>query len=402
MKHFLSKMPWIVVAVALIALLVYGFWPNVVDVDVVIVAQGSLDVTVNDDGETRIREKYIISAPVAGKMLRIQLHAGDRVEQGVTELVRIEPSDPGLLDARTRAEYEARVRAGEASVEQSQTSVNRAKQALELADHDYERAKRLVTSRAISRSEFDSFEHRQHIANADVNSALSAVKVAQFELESAQAALSRFDSIETSDAYKSVRLISPINGQVLNVFQEDASVVTPGMPLMEVGAPQDLEIKIDVLSTDAVKLRPGGKVSIEHWGGPNPREAIIRLIEPSAFLKVSALGVEEKRVNVIADFVDAATDRESLGDGFRVEARIVVSSTPEDSLKVAAGALFREGDQWFVYRIGENNTVEQREVQPGQSNGLETEIRSGLSIGDMLVLHPTDKIRDAVKVKPNQ
>ncbi len=401
MKKILSKIPWIVIGLGLIALLVYGFWPQPVEVDVVEVKQGSLDVTVNDDGETRIREKYLISAPVNGKMLRVQLDAGDVVKQGVTELARIEPSDLVLLDARTQAEYEARVRAAEASLEQANTAVHRAKEALELADHDYERVQRLVDSRAISRIEFDAAEHRQHIAEADLNSAKSAAKVAQFELETARVALARFDINSGQSTTEPVRLVSPIDGQVLRVFQEDAGVVAPGTALLELGDPLDLEIEIDVLSTDAVRIQPGDKVFVEHWGGSNPLEAVVRLVEPSAFLKISALGVEEKRVNVIADFVDPPSDRVTLGDGFRIEARIVVESTSEDSIKVASGSLFRNGDAWFVYRIA-NGIAEQCKVVPGQTNGLDTEINNGLSAGDFVILHPTEKIRHGVSVKPSE
>ncbi len=400
MKKILSKIPWIVIVVGLVALLVYGFWPQPVEVDIVEVNQGSLDVTVNDDGETRIREKYVISAPVNGKMLRIQLHAGDRIEQGVTELARIEPIDPELLDARTEAEYEARVRASEAALDQAKAEVSRAKEALELAEHNYERAKKLIDSRAISRSEFDAAEHRQHIANADVNSAEFAVKVAKFQLETAKAALARFDTSSDQSSREPVRLVSPIDGQVLWVFREDASVVAPGTPLLKLGDPLDLEIEIDVLSTDAVRVEPGDIVYIEHWGGPNPLEAVVRLVEPSAFLKVSALGVEEKRVNVIADLIDPPRDRETLGDGFRIEARIVVSSTSDASLKVASGALFRDGSAWFVYRMVDG-IAQQCEVKRGQTNGLETEIKSGLSAGDRVILHPTDKIQNGVTVKQN-
>ena len=401
MKKILSKIPWIVIALALIAMLVWGFWPQPVEVDIAQVKQGSLDVTVNDDGETRIREKYTVSAPVSGKMLRIQLHAGDVVEQGDTVLARIEPTDPVLLDARTQAEYEARVRAAEAAVEQADSTVVRAKEALALADHHYKRAKNLINSKAISRSEFDTAEHRQHFAKADLNSAKSALKVAKFELEGAKIALARFDSSSSQSTSKPFRLVSPIDGQVLRVFHEDASVVAPGMALLELGDPLDLEIVIDVLSTDSVQIRPGDKVFIEHWGGESPLEAVVRLVEPSAFLEISALGVKEKRVNVIADFVATACDRETLGDGFRIEARIVVSSTSEESIKVASGALFREGDDWFVYRVA-SRTAQKCKVQRGERNGLETEIKSGLSAGDYVILHPTDKIRHGVAVKQNE
>ena len=401
MKQILTKLPWIFAALGMAALLVYGFWPQPVDVDVVPVHRGSLEVTVNDDGETRIREKYIISAPLAGKTLRIELHAGDVVEQGVTELVRIEPGDPNLLDARTRAEYAARVRAAQAALNQAKAIVQRAKEALELADHEYARSTKLLAERAISRGEFDTAEHRRHIAAADLNSAELAVKVAQFELEIAEAALSRSDSPTTEPSFEPIRLVSPIDGQVLRVFHEDAGIVAPGTALLELGDPRDLEIEIDVLSTDGVRVQPGDKVYIEHWGGPNTLEAVVRLVEPSAFLKVSALGVEEKRVNVIADFADSPRDRETLGDGFRIEARIVVASTAEDSLKVASGALFRDGDAWFVFRIA-GGIAEQCEVEPGPTNGLETEIKSGLAVDDLVVLHPTGKVRHGVKVRQNE
>lgn len=401
MNKILPKIPWIVAAVGLAALLVYGFWPKPVEVDTARVIRGSLEVAVNDDGETRIRERYIISAPVAGQMYRLQLHPGDEVRQGITELARIEPTEPGLLDVRTRTVYEARVRAAEAVMDQARAIVSRSREALELADHEYQRAQQLIGQEAIAQSEFDTAEHQQQIARADVKSAEFAVKVAQFELETAKAALARFEPGSSQHSMEPVRLVSPIHGQVLRVFHEDASVVAPGTALLELGDPLDLEIEIDVLSSDAVRIQPGDKIYIEHWGGPDPLEAVVRLVEPSAFLKVSALGVEEKRVNVIADFVNPPCDRTKLGDGFRIEARVVVATTSEESIKVASGALFRDGDAWFVFRIVDG-VAKQSEVQRGQTNGLETEINSGLSADDLVILHPTDKIRHGVYVKQNE
>ncbi len=396
MKRVKTKLPWALPAIALAALLVYGFWPEPVEVDIVHVTKSSLDVTVNDDGETRIREKYIVSAPVAGKLLRVQLHAGDVVKQGVTELAHILPSDPELLDARTRAETEARLRASEALVQQTQANSKRAEETLELAEQRYERAKRLLPQDAISLSEFDSIEHDLHTAQAEARSADFAVKVADFELEHAQAAAARYAE-DQQDNHTAFRLVSPIEGRVLRVFKEDAGVVTAGTSLLELGDPQDLEIEIDVLSSDAVSIQPGDKVLIEHWGGPNALEAVVRIVEPSAFLKISALGVEEKRVNVIADFVDPWSSRQTLADGFRIEARIVVASTGEDSLQVPAGSLFRDGDTWNVYRVV-GGVAELCSVQVGISNGLETEIKSGLSEGDAVILHPTDQVKNGVRV----
>ncbi len=397
MKRAVTKLPWMLAMIALAALMIYGFWPQPIEVDVAQVTRGSLEVTVNDDGETRIREKYVVSAPLAGKMLRIQLDAGDVVEQGATELARIEPSDPELLDARTQAASEARLRASEASLQQAEATLMRSKEALELADHEYERAKRSLPKQAISRADFDAAEHRQHIASADVRSAEFGVKVAEFELEHARAAASRYDTSEQGNSHTPFLLVSPIDGKVLRVFQEDGGVVAPGTPLLELGDPQDLELEIDVLSSDAVRIQPGDKLYIEHWGGPQSLTAVVRIVEPSAFLKISALGVEEKRVNIIADFVDPWSDRKTLGDGFRIEARIVVESTADDALKVPTGTLFREGNSWKVYRIV-NGVAGLCTVEIGETNGLETEIVRGLSEGDDVVLHPTDKVRDGVGV----
>ena len=403
MKRFRTKLPGLLAVVIVGAMLTYGFWPEPVSVDLVPVQRGRLEVTVNDDGETRIREKYTVSAPVGGKLLRVQLHAGDLVEQGVTELARIEPNAPTLLDARAQAECEARLQASKAALERAQATLVRANEQLELADHEYERAKKLLDKRALSQAQFDSAEHYQHIAQADGRTAEHGVNVAKFELEHARAAAARYLSTSKDGsgvASDPVRLISPISGHVLRVFHEDAGTVTAAAPILELGDASDLEIKIDVLSTDAVNVDPGDRVYVEHWGGNEPLEGVVRVVEPSAFLKVSALGVEEKRVNVIADFVDAWTCRQTLGDGFRIEARIVVATTPEDSLLVPAGTLLRQQDTWHVYRVADG-TAALCPVHVGLTNGLQTEIKDGLNEGDVLILHPTNKVRDGVRVAEN-
>lgn len=403
MRRFRTKIPWLLAVLVVAVTLVYGFLPEPVSVDLVQVQRGLLEVTVNDDGETRIREKYIVSAPVSGKLLRVQLHAGDVVEQGVTELARIEPNAPTLLDARTQAECEARLQASKAALERAVATYDRASEQLELSDHEYERARKLFEKRAISQSQFDSAEHSQRIAKADVRTAEHGIKVAEFELEHARAAASRYSATKqngSSGSGESFRLISPISGRVLRVFQEDAGTVAAAAPLLELGDASDLEIEIDVLSTDAVSVKPGNRVYVEHWGGSQSLEGVVRVVEPSAFLKVSALGVEEKRVNVIADFVDPWTCRQTLGDGFRIEARIVVASSPEDSLLVPAGTLFREQKSWHVYRV-EDGVAKLCPVTVGETNGLQTEIKAGLYAGDILILHPTNKVRAGVNVIGN-
>ena len=400
MKRIGTKLPWLLAALAAGVLLTYGFWPEPVIVDLVRVERGRIEVTVNDNGETRIREKYIVSAPVSGRLLRVELHAGDVVEQGITELARIEPNPPALLDARTQAECEARLQASMAAFERAKATLTRSSEQQELANHDYERAKMLLNKRALSQAQFDSAEHNLQIAEADVRTAEYGVKVAEFELEHARAAVSRYEAPSHDGANEGrgpFRLISPISGRVLRVFQEDAGTVAAASPLLELGDPSDMEIEIDVLSTDAVNVEPGDPVYIEHWGGGKTLQGVVRVVEPSAFIKTSALGVEERRVNVIADFVDPWTSRRTLGDRFRVETRIVTSSTADDSLRVPSGTLFREGDTWHVYRVA-NGVAELRQVNVGASNGLLTEIKDGLAEGDMLILHPTNKVANGVRV----
>ena len=398
MKHVLRKLPALFAIAVVAAALAYGFWPVPIKIDVAAATRGTLQVTVSDDGKTRIREKYIVSAPVSGKLLRVELEEGDAVNQGQTVLARIEPGDPTLLDARALAEAEARVRAAEAAVRQAEASLQRANEAHELAQHDYARARDLVQTKAIPMSEFDQAEHRERMAEADVRSAEFAVAVAKFELDLAKAALlSTQPPSDSDDAPTTLTIASPINGQVLHVLQENAGVVTPGTPLLEIGDPHDLEMVIDVLSTDAVKIQPGAQVLIEHWGGDGELEGTVRLVEPSAFQKISALGVEEQRVNVIADFTSPFEQRKTLGDEYRIEARIVVDEV-HDVVKVPTGVLLRSGDRWNVFRVA-NGRASLQAVETAKTNGLQVEIVNGISADDVLILHPTDKIRQGTRVR---
>ena len=398
MRRGVSKAIWLVIIAGFAALLAYGFMPTPLDVQIVRPEIGSLQITVNDDGETRIRENYVISVSVAGKMLRVDLQEGDSVLAGETEIARIQPSDPSLLDARTRAEAEARVQVATAAYTHSRSEVDRAKESLDLAKREFERAMQLIESRAMSQSEFDVKDNALRLAYADLRSAESALGVAGYEIDQAKAAVEYITSTFDPNDKNLFKVIAPISGKVLEVYREDSGVVESGTPIVRIGDPSDLEIVIDILSTDAVKVRPGDKVIIEHWGGEQPLAAVVRLVEPSAFLKVSALGVEEKRVNVIADFVDPVEERMTLGDGFRIEARIVVDETPDDSLKVPSGVLFRKADKWHAFRVVEG-VAEQLDVVPGRSNGIETEVLSGITKDDPLVLHPSELIQSGTRVR---
>jgi HlyD family secretion protein len=374
-----------VAALAVVGLLIYAFLPARVEVDVARVERGSLLVTVDREGKTRVRERYVVSAPLAGRVQRIELHPGDRVEEGKTVLAIIEPGDPALLDPRARAEAEARVRAAEEASKLAGTNLNQARA-------EAERARRLGVGRSVSQEELERAAHKERTA-------AFVLRIAQYELELARAAFQRVQPRSPSEN-GSIRLEirSPISGCVLEVYHESSRAISLSAELLKVGDTRDLECVIDVLSTDAVKIARGAKVYLEHWGGEQPLLGRVRLVEPGAFMKVSALGVEEQRVNVLVDFTEPRARWEALGDGYRVEARIVIWEG-ESVLKAPAGAFFRHGDAWAVFR-NVRGRAQLTRVSLGRTNGLETEILDGLEEGDPVILHPSDRVKDGVAVAP--
>ncbi len=389
------------VTLALLAagFLTYSFWPRPVEVDVARASRGSLRVTVDEDGKTRIKERYVVSAPLAGQLQRITLRAGDSVVAGKTLLAVIEPGDPALLDDRSRAQAEARVKAAEASRKQAVSRLDRARVAYNLSKNELHRIRQMVVGRDTTYQDLEAAEHKERMAQEDMKTSQFAIKIADFELDLARAALMRTRPRSPGDADSwRFEIHAPVSGRVLRVFQESLTTVTAGQQLLEVGDPSDLEIEVDVLSSDAVKIARGAKVILEHWGGDTPLGGQVRVVEPSGFMKRSALGVEEQRVNVIIDFVDPPEKRSRLGDAYRVEARIVIWSA-EDVLKVPSGCLFRRGDDWAIFAI-EDGRAELRRVVVGRSNALETEITSGLDAGAVVILHPSDKIQPGIRVVP--
>jgi HlyD family secretion protein len=357
-----------------------------------------LQVTVNEDGRTRIKERYVVSTPLGGRLLRVELKAGDVVEAGKTLLTAIEPTEPELLDPRTRAQAEARVKAAEAARMQAVPLLERRARPRVRADRPGT-AGRLYEEKTLSHQDLDNAEQKERTTAADLKSAQFAVQIADYELELAKAALLRTNhgNSGASDSWH-FPILSPISGRVLRVFQESSAVVPAGARLLELGDPADLEVEIDVLSADAVKVKPGAKVFLEHWGGDAPLLGRVRLVEPSGFLKISALGVEEQRVNVIVDFTDPLEKRPTLGDAFRVEGRIVVWEN-DDVIRLPVGALFREGDDWAVFVVAGRRAKLQR-VKIGQRNDLEADVTSGLAAGARVIVHPSDRVRDAIVVKP--
>lgn len=381
--------------VVVVVAAVYAFLPKPVPVDAVPIQTGLLRVTVDEDGKTRIKDRYIVSAPLAGQLRRISLDEGQAVEAGKTLLAVIDPMDPDLLDARAIAEAEARVQAAQAAVKQSAANLERAQAALDFAKTDYERVRRAVERDAMSQQKLDESLLLYRTRIEEERAARFAQEIAAFELQQAQAALLR-SRPDSAPNHWHVEIRSPISGRVLRVMQESAGVVSAGTELLELGDPADLELVIDVLSTDAVAIRPGAEVLIEHWGGEKTLTGTVRLVEPQAFTKISALGVEEQRVNVIVDLLDPRDQWAALGDGYRIEARIVVWEQ-NNVLRVPTSALFRHGDDWAVYMVVADR-AQLRVIRIGRRNADYAQVLAGLEAGDLVILHPSDKIRDGVAV----
>lgn len=385
---------YVVPALVLILALGYAFAPRPLAVETAQVTRGSLRETVDEEGRTRIKERYVLSAPLNGQLRRIELHPGDCVEAGKTLVAVIEPTEPELLDPRSRAQAEARLRTADAQFALTTPRADRVRATLELALAELTRAEKLFEQQAISIQDLDHARETARAAAEDLKAADYARQVAGFEKEQAQAALLRTGP-RTAESWE-FQVRAPVDGRVLRVFHEDAAVVGPGTRLLEIGDPSSLEAEIDVLSSDAVRIKPGARVIFEHWGGDTPLEGRVRLVEPAGFLKISALGVEEQRVNVIADFLSLPEQRRDLGDAYRVEARIVVWES-DSVLKAPVGALFRSKGQWsvFVVRSGRARVAP---VTIGHSNGRECEIVRGLAQGDVLIVHASDKVAEGVAV----
>lgn len=388
---------WGVLALAIVAGLIYAFRPQPVLVDLVTLSPGPMTVTIDEEGETRVRDVYVLSAPVTGRALRIDSELGDQVVANETVLARIEPTDPTFLDLRSRAQAEAQEKAAAAALTLARAELEQAQAELGFATNEVERARRLRSESAIAARTLDEAERTFKIQKAAVTMATSSLEMRRFELENARALLvSPTDRIAMQGKCDCVSITAPVSGQILDIVHESEGVVQAGEPLLEIGDPDDLEIVADLLSADAVQIEPGQAVIIEDWGG-EPLEGRVRRVEPAGFTKVSALGIEEQRVNVIVDFKADAADRQRLSHGYRVETRIVLWQD-DDALNLPLTALFRDGEQWAVF-AEEEGQARLRHVEVGKQNGLDAEIVGGLGEGASVVLHPSDQITDGVMIQ---
>ncbi|KVW96063.1 efflux RND transporter periplasmic adaptor subunit [Thiobacillus denitrificans] len=391
-----TKLGMLALAALVVAGLVYGFMPRAVPVDVAAVETGPFVVTVEEEGKTRVMERYVVSAPVSGTLRRITLKAGDAVKPGQV-IAEIEPVRSDALDPRTRAQAQAQAGAAQAALAVAQENARATAAALQLAQQERARAETLRESNFLSAQALDTARTAETRARAVQQAADHAVKVARFELEMAHAAAASTAWLQAGAPAERLSVRAPVEARVLKLVRESEGAVLAGQPLIEIGNPESLEVEVEVLSTHAVKITPGSRVILDRWGGDSAVEGSVRVVEPTGFTKISALGVEEQRVRVIVDFTSPREAWHRLGDGYRVEARFVIWEDA-DVLQLPASALFRQGEGWAAFVL-EAGRAKLKPVEVGQRAGLIAQVLSGLDAGEQVITHPDDKISDGTRVK---
>lgn len=374
--------------------LVLAVRPQPVPVDVSRVEHGALVVAVEETGTTRVKDRYVVSAPVGGSLSRLSLEPGDSVKEG-DAFAEIAPTLAPLLDERTRAESDARLGASLAALERSRAQSARAVAAKELSERELARIRRLAEAGSIAREPLERAEFEVKMRSEDLASATFAIKVAAEEVRLARATLGRGG--ERSGRDRHIDVVAPVSGSVLSVHRKSAGVIPPGTPLVEIGDSAALEVVVDLLTTDAVHVGPGTRVLIRGWGGDTPLEGRVRLIEPSAFTRPSALGVDEQRVNVVVALTEPRSKWAALGDGYRVEARFVIWQG-SDVTKIPQGAVFRHGDRWAVFRI-DGGIASVVPVDIGHRGDTDVEVLSGLATGERVIVHPGDRVKEGARVE---
>ena len=380
---------------------IYALMPKPVAADLATVGQGEIEVTIDEEGVARIRDVYKVSATVGGYLDRFPLDVGDSVQRDKTVIAEIRPSAPSFLDERTRRELEASVGAATAAVRLAEAELSRAQADLRMRESDLERSAQLVRSGTISARAMDEAETGADSARAAVRQAEANLELRRSELASAQARLIQPGGDNASGAGTCcMQIRSPVDGVVLKVHAESAQVVPAGALIAEVGDPADMEVEVDLLSTDAVRVEAGAVAYIEGWGGSGTLAAKVRRVEPSAFTKVSALGIEEQRVNVLLDLLDPRSAWESLGHEFRVLVRIRVWRG-DDVVRVPLAALYRRGDAWSVFKVV-NGKARETPVEIDHRNTHFAEVLGGLESGDAVILHPSDQIEDGISIEARE
>lgn len=395
----MKKNRWIIiilVSAAVIAAVVYGFLPKPVPVEIVKVTRGTMTVTVEEEGKTRVKDRYVVSSPVSAFMRRINLDVGDIVKKGQI-IAELEPVRSAALDPRSRAEAEAVVSAREASLRAAEENAKAISAEAEYAKSNLQRMIKLYDAGYTSKDSLEQAEAEANRADANLLASRASVKAARFELERSRAALGHTPSDSVKNYGKPVSIRSPVDGRVLKKYRESESTVNAGEPLIDIGDTSGLEVKVEVLSSDAVKIQKGTPVLFERWGDETALSGEVKIVEPAGFTKISSLGVEEQRVLVIADITSLPESWQRLGDGYRVDARFIIWEG-RDILQMPASALFRKGDGWAVFMIRDKKAYS-TEVKIGRHNGLVAEVVSGLKEGDMVIAHPDETVKDGVRIK---
>jgi HlyD family secretion protein len=386
---------WSGAAVLILVLLILAFRPQPIAVDAGETRRGPMQVTVRDEGRTRVREEYIVSAPVSGQLLRVPYKSGATVKAGQV-VARIMPGDPAFLDARARAEAQASVRAAEAALSAARAELERAEAQARFAQTEAARMERLREQNLTSAESLDQARLALRVAESAQASAEDNVRMREAQLESARVHLTQPGAVDTES--EPVAVFAPVSGQVLRVARESAGVITAGAEIMSLGDPTDLEVVVELLTTDAVPVEAGADVIIEDWSrAREPLAGRVRLVEPYGFLKVSALGVEEQRVNVIVDFTGPPGEWSELGHGYRVEAAIVTWQA-DDVVQAPVAALFRSDGRWSVFRIETGRAV-LTPLETGRDNGETAQVLSGIAAGERVVLYPGEEIEHGVRIE---
>lgn len=391
-RRWTKRILWTLAMAAAALLVARAYRAQPVLVDLGLVERGPLVVTLDDDGRTRVRERYVVSAPLDGTLARIVLDPGDPVCAGETVLAELVPGPSPLLDPRQRSEAEARVELAAAELERARALVARAEAEADFARAERER--REQAGGAEARIELDRARSAELRARAELGAARFGAQVAEHQLQLARVVLEEDPGAETGGR---VVVRSPVDGQVLRVLRESAGPVTQGAGLVELASTDSLEVVADYLSQDAVRMRPGMEVRVEGWGGEEVLQGRVRRVEPAGYTKVSALGVEEQRVDVVVDPVEPLEPWRGLGDGYRVDLRVVLWRG-EDVMQVPTGALFRDGDAWAVF-VAEEGRARRARVELGRENGLHAEVLGGLREGQQVVLYPSELVSEGARLE---
>jgi HlyD family secretion protein len=395
--YLIKKHPVLVFSSLVIIIIIgIGFIPRPVLVDTVVVSRDSLVVTIEEEGKTRIIDHYVLSAPVDGYARRIDLDVGDPVNMG-QEIVSLEPLRSNVLDPRSRAEAEAKVSASVAALNAAERDVRAAEADAQYATEEAERLKRLFDTGAIPLDRLQQSEAAARRTTARLESARYSVQIAEYEKISAEAVLKYSTGESAEENLETVYIKAPVSGQVLKIHHESEGVVYKGETLIDIGDPLSLEVVVEVLSRDAVRISPGTKVMLSRWGGEEILDGVVRTVEPVGFTKISALGVEEQRVFVIVDITTPKDRWMRLGDSYRIETAFVLWEE-ENVLQVPSSALFRINDDWALYAMVDE-VAELRMVETGKKSGLMTQVLSGIDEGDVIINHPGDNLDEGSRVR---